>query len=56
MDGPAIDEAKAWLANAESGRAATRHLLEPICREGRLPGMATADEYKAMISDADDIM
>ena len=42
----------AWLANAESGRMAQRHLLQPICTEGRLPGMATADEYRQMISDA----
>lgn len=40
----------AWLANAESGKFAERHLLLPICREGRLPGMATEDEYRAMIS------
>ena len=42
----------AWLANPKAGRMAVRHLLEPICREGRLPGMATVDEYTAMIHDA----
>ncbi|MCU1517612.1 MAG: SAM-dependent methyltransferase, partial [Pseudarthrobacter sp.] len=25
-----------------------RHLLEPICREGRLPSMGTREEYEAM--------
>jgi tocopherol O-methyltransferase len=29
-----------------------RHLLEPICSEGRLPGMGSADEYRGMIADA----
>ncbi|MDA1232109.1 MAG: class I SAM-dependent methyltransferase [Planctomycetota bacterium] len=42
----------AWLANPQAGCTAVRHLLEPICREGRLPGLATADEYSAMIRDA----
>lgn len=42
----------AWLANAKAGRFTTRHLLEPICREGRLPAMATEEEYAAMIADA----
>ena len=40
----------AWLANENSGKTAVRHLLEPICREGRLPGMATSDEYRSMIA------
>jgi tocopherol O-methyltransferase len=38
----------AWLARPEARRWEVRHLLEPICREGRLPGMGTADEYLAM--------
>jgi tocopherol O-methyltransferase len=42
----------AWLANPKAGRWTTEHLLLPICREGRLPGMATADEYAEMISRA----
>ena len=25
-----------------------RHLLEPICREGRLPSLGTREEYEAM--------
>lgn len=43
----------AWLANSQASRFGTRHLLEPICREGRLPGMATSEEHTAMIADAD---
>lgn len=35
----------AWLAKPSPWRWEVRHLLEPICREGRLPGMGTADEY-----------
>jgi tocopherol O-methyltransferase len=36
----------AWLAR-EKVRAWEQHfLLEPICREGRLPGMGTASEYR----------
>ncbi len=42
----------AWLANPLAGKVTTRHLLLPICVEGRLPGLATADEYRTMISDA----
>ncbi len=42
----------AWLANPSAGKFSTRHLLQPICLEGRLPGMATADEYHAMIFKA----
>jgi tocopherol O-methyltransferase len=29
-----------------------RRLLEPICREGRLPSLGTAAEYGAMLKDA----
>ncbi|HEY0115607.1 MAG TPA: class I SAM-dependent methyltransferase, partial [Allosphingosinicella sp.] len=36
----------AWLAEDEPSRRAVRHLLEPICREGRLPGMGTRGEYE----------
>ena len=42
----------AWLANPDAGRWSTRHLLEPICREGWLSGLATADEYRSMIANA----
>ncbi|WP_434993096.1 class I SAM-dependent methyltransferase [Arthrobacter sp. Ld5] len=37
-----------WLADANAGGWQVRHLLEPICREGRLPSMGTREEYEAM--------
>jgi tocopherol O-methyltransferase len=42
----------AWLA-AESPRPwEIRHLLEPICREGRLPSMGTETDYHAMAAQS----
>jgi tocopherol O-methyltransferase len=42
----------AWLA-PEAGKAwQHRHLLEPICREGRLPGMGTVADYRALAAAA----
>jgi tocopherol O-methyltransferase len=38
----------AWLAETDSKGWKVRHLLEPICREGRLPSMGTREEYEAM--------
>jgi len=35
----------AWLARPKAGAWEIRHLLEPICREGRLPGMGDEAEY-----------
>lgn len=42
----------AWLSSPDAGRVAVRHLLEPICREGRLSGLATADEIRGMVREA----
>lgn len=42
----------AWLARTGAGRREIRHLLEPICREGRLPGMGTREEYEALAAAA----
>ncbi len=42
----------AWLARTDAGRFAVRHLLEPICREGRLPGMGTREDYEALAAGA----
>jgi tocopherol O-methyltransferase len=42
----------AWLARTGAGRFEIDHLLEPICREGRLPGMGTREEYMAMATSA----
>ena len=35
----------AWLARTNARPWEVRHLLEPICREGRLPGMGTEADY-----------
>jgi tocopherol O-methyltransferase len=35
----------AWLAEDAPSRWRVKHLLEPICREGRLPGIGTRGEY-----------
>jgi tocopherol O-methyltransferase len=47
---------RASLAVWLSGDGATpwehRHLLEPICREGRLPSMGTAFDYSLLIAQA----
>lgn len=42
----------AWLAETGAGAFAVRHLLEPICREGRLPGMGTREDYEALAAGA----
>jgi tocopherol O-methyltransferase len=42
----------AWLAADRPGRWSVRHLLEPICREGRLPSMGDRGDYEAMAAKA----
>jgi tocopherol O-methyltransferase len=42
----------AWLAAERPSRWETDHLLEPICREGRLTGMGTEGDYRALASEA----
>jgi tocopherol O-methyltransferase len=42
----------AWLARSAPGGFEIRHLLEPICREGRLPSMGSREEYEALARDA----
>jgi tocopherol O-methyltransferase len=42
----------AWLEGDRVPEPARRRLLEPICADGRLPSMATAAEYSAMIEAA----
>lgn len=42
----------AWLAETDPSRWKVRHLLEPICREGRLPSMGTREEYEEMATTA----
>lgn len=42
----------AWLAREEPGEWETRALLEPICREGRLAGLASRNEVRGLMVDA----
>jgi tocopherol O-methyltransferase len=42
----------AWLATERPSARQVRHLLEPICREGRLPSMGSRSEYQAMAAEA----
>ena len=41
-----------WLAAPSPGRVTTRVLLEPICREGRLPSLGNAPEYAELMEAA----
>ena len=41
-----------WLACETPSPWAVRHLLEPICREGRLAGLGSASEYCQMLEQA----
>lgn len=42
----------AWLAAEQASDTAEQWLLEPICREGRMPHMGTASEYEALAEGA----
>lgn len=42
----------AWIAAEAATRRQMRWLLEPICREGRLPGMGTEADYRALLEGA----
>jgi tocopherol O-methyltransferase len=41
-----------WLSSENPSPAAINHLLEPICREGRLPSMGSESEYRSMMAQA----
>jgi tocopherol O-methyltransferase len=41
-----------WLAKEGASDWENRFLLEPICREGRMPGIGTANEYKRFFAAA----
>jgi tocopherol O-methyltransferase len=41
-----------WLAASGAPAWAERHILEPICREGQLPGLPTTGEYRRVLSAA----
>jgi cyclopropane fatty-acyl-phospholipid synthase-like methyltransferase len=42
----------AWIADEASPPWQRRNLLEPSCREGRLPGMGTERDYRELLADA----
>ena len=42
----------AWLAGNHPRRLQVRHLLEPICREGRLPSMGNQADYQDLAEAA----
>lgn len=42
----------AWLQGRDPSPWQVRHLLEPICREGRLPGMGSEEEYRLFAARA----
>ena len=42
----------AWLARDKPKPWEIRHLLEPICREGRLPGMGDESDYRTLAAAA----
>ena len=42
----------AWLAAEGASDRAERHLLEPICREGRMPHLGTAGDYQSLAAAA----
>lgn len=41
----------AWLAKNEPKPWEVKHLLEPICREGRLPSMGSENDYRKMMEE-----
>jgi tocopherol O-methyltransferase len=42
----------AWLAAEDAGKPAIDYLLEPICREGRMPSMGTPSDYRRLAEAA----
>jgi tocopherol O-methyltransferase len=44
--------ATAWLARERPATWETKYLLEPICAEGRLPNLASTNEFQSMLEDA----
>lgn len=46
----------AWTATERASERHVRHLLEPICREGRLAHLSTATEYVDAIEKADAVL
>jgi tocopherol O-methyltransferase len=42
----------AWLAREAASELENRMLLEPVCREGRMPSMGTAEDYRGFFENA----
>jgi cyclopropane fatty-acyl-phospholipid synthase-like methyltransferase len=42
----------AWLARERPATWEIKYLLEPICTEGRLPNLASTNEFRRMLEDA----
>ena len=42
----------AWLAREAASELENRMLLEPVCREGRMPSMGTAEDYRGFFESA----
>ena len=42
----------AWLAAEKPSRSAEKWLLEPICREGRMPHLGSASDYQSLANNA----
>jgi tocopherol O-methyltransferase len=42
----------AWLSSDQPRTWESKYLLEPICAEGRLPSLLTAEEYRALVAKA----
>jgi tocopherol O-methyltransferase len=42
----------AWLARSDAPEWQRRYLLEPICRQGRLPGMGCEEDYRDLAMKA----
>lgn len=43
----------AWLAAEKPGARAERWLLEPICRDGRMPHLGSANDYEQLAASAE---
>jgi len=43
----------AWLCSDAASAFARRHLLEPICKQGCLPGLGSARDYRNLIAASD---
>lgn len=42
-----------WLTSAAPGRRQARYLIGPICRDARIPHLASGDDYRKLIEESD---